>query len=110
MKKPLTLFVLLVVVASGTSPAHGQDIHKNEMTQTSKSTSSNRIVKAGYFEYPGPAYTDTHGKPAGVVNEITMRTPEHAGINDTIIRYPAARFFEYIAGGGNRFIQGFEFH
>lgn len=99
MKKPLTFFVLLVALTLVTSVSFGQDARKKETTKTSKSQSSDRIIKVGYFEYPGLTYTDANGKPAGFVNEITMKTLEHAGIEYTMTSYPAARFFEYISQG-----------
>jgi len=106
MKKPLTLFPLVVVLILVTSVAYGQNTVKKETTPKSESQLSGVNIRVGYFEYPGLTYTDANNQPAGFVNEITMKTLDHAGIKYTIASYPAARFFEYVSQGKIDFFNG----
>ena len=106
MKKPLTLIVFLTVLVLFNSSVYGQGTGKQSTSKKDASLPSDLVLKVGYFEYPGLTYTDASGKPAGFVNEITMKTLEHAGIKYTIASYPAARFFEYVAQGKIDFFNG----
>lgn len=64
------------------------------------------LLNAGYFEFSGLTYTDDKGRPAGFVNEITMKTLDHAGIPYTLQDYSAARFFRQLAEGDIHFFNG----
>lgn len=60
---------------------------------------TNFTLNVGYFDFPGLTFTDKDGRPAGFVNEITMKTLENINMKYTIERYPAARFYDYLSKG-----------
>lgn len=64
------------------------------------------VLEVGYFEFPGLTHTDENGKAAGLVNDITVKTLDHAGIRYRIRSYPAARFFNSFAEGDIHFFNG----
>lgn len=100
MKRPLVFFFLfMVTVFSFSSEIHSRNADHKVVSQADRELPADLTVKVGYFEYPGLTYTDTNGKPAGFVNEITMKTLEQAGIKYSIVSYPAARFFDDLSNG-----------
>ncbi len=64
------------------------------------------VLKVGFFEYPGLTYTDGDGTPAGIVNQITLKTLKHADIPFSIQSYPAYRFYQYLQEGGVHLFNG----
>lgn len=64
------------------------------------------VLNAGYFEFSGLTYTDESGKPAGYVNDITIKTLDNAGIPYKLENYSAARFFKQLAEGDIQFFNG----
>ncbi len=64
------------------------------------------VLKAGYFNFSSLTYTDDEGHPAGFVNEITIKTLDHAGIPYELEDYSAARFFKQLAEGEIHFFNG----
>ncbi len=100
MKRSLVLFVVLIVTVFNFIPvSHSRDTKLKDISKSNPQLPADLIVQVGYFEYPGLTYTDSNGKAAGFVNEITMKTLEHAGIKYSITSYPAARFFDYLSQG-----------
>lgn len=80
-----TSLLLLLFLLSTCSSGYSQDI--------------DIPLKVGYFDFPGLTYTDVNGKPAGFVNDITIKVLENTNLKYTIERYPAARFYEYLSDG-----------
>lgn len=85
MKTAVSILLGLIMVWFGVSYCYGQD--------------DSFVLKVGFFDFPGLTSVDKDGKPTGLVNEITMKTLERSGLKYTIERYPAARFYEYLAEG-----------
>lgn len=99
MKRPLVLFITVIVMLLNIVPAcYGQNTSR-ATSKANENPLSDVVVKVGYVEFPGLTYTAQDGKPAGPVNEITMKTLEHAGIRYTIASYPAARLFDDLSKG-----------
>lgn len=63
-------------------------------------------LKVGFFEYPGLTYTNGDGRPAGIVNQITLKTLKHAEIPFSIQSYPAYRFYQSLKEGGVHLFNG----
>ncbi|MDM8538513.1 transporter substrate-binding domain-containing protein [Desulfobacterales bacterium HSG17] len=68
-------------------------------SRASEKKTDNFILNVGYFEFSGLTYTDDNGKPAGLVNEITMKTLENANIKYKIKSYPPSRFYHELTEG-----------
>lgn len=98
MKRPLIILGAIVVLLLSVSSIYGQDTRK-EPSRTKEKNAGDVVVRVGYVEFLGLTHTDKNGKPAGLVNEITMKTLEHAGIKYTIASYPAGRLFDDLSKG-----------
>ncbi len=96
MKKRFCLMVALVGALSLLGYGHAREPGPQAGIST---PGKDFVLKVGYFEFPGVTYTDEAGVPAGLVNEITVKTLEQAQIPFAIQSYPAARFFRYLEQG-----------
>ena len=90
MKRTLPVFVAMLLLFTAAQTSHSRDTDK---------ALRDVVIRVGYVEFPGLTHTDPHGKPAGLVNEITIKTLERAGIKYTIAAYPAARLFDELSKG-----------
>jgi len=84
----ITLFLLVIVGICG-SYAQG----------TEAETPDNFVLNVGYFEFPGVTYTDDNGKPAGFVNDITIKTLDNAKMKYSIQSYSAPMLFDKFSKG-----------
>lgn len=98
MKRTFFLLSVAIAILLFVPVCHGQNTPV-QTVQTQENPLGDVVLKVGYVEFPGLTYTDSNGKPAGLVNEITMKTLEHAGIQYTMTSYPAGRLFEDMAKG-----------
>lgn len=94
----IVLSVVVFVLFCLFLPAQAKDI-ADPPSRAKDQSLDDVVVKVGYVEFLGLTHTDPDGKPAGLVNEITMKTLEHAGIRYTIASYPAVRLFDDLARG-----------
>lgn len=92
MKTSLSIFIIVMLNLFNAILCYGQD--------------KDFVLKVGYFDFPGLTYTDENGRHAGFVNDITIKTLENTDIKYSIERYPAARFYEYLASGKIHFFNG----
>lgn len=83
---PIILFVLLFM-------------HQGESAASDKNYNNDFVLKVGYFDFSALTYTDKNGKPAGFVNEITIKTLDNANIKYKIKEYPPGRFYHELEQG-----------
>jgi polar amino acid transport system substrate-binding protein len=106
MKIKITKYVVAISVIILALSAFAMNDDKQTNPASVKNISGDFELKAGYFEFPGLTYTDENGKPAGFVNDITIKTLENAKIKYSISSYPAARFYEYLSTGKIKLFSG----
>lgn len=92
MKTGVSIILSLLIICFSVMCSYGQE--------------GDFTVKVGFFDFPGVTYVNKDGKPDGLVNDITIKTLENAGLKYTLEKYPTVRFFEYLSTGNMHVFNG----
>ncbi|MCG8685255.1 MAG: hypothetical protein MI892_10295 [Desulfobacterales bacterium] len=63
------------------------------------SSAISQTIKIGYVEFPPMTYTGEHGRPAGIIIDITSKSLEKAGFQWTARSLPAKRLAKTLVKG-----------
>ncbi|HEB28452.1 MAG TPA: transporter substrate-binding domain-containing protein [Porticoccus sp.] len=88
----LILFILFVNSHAGYASEESSQLISGD-------SSSRRLLRAAYTEFPPYTYTDSAGKPAGIYIDLFLKTVENAGYHGEFFSAPNARIYFMLKAG-----------